>query len=132
MISALIPAVSGLIGKAIDRAIPDKDEAAKLKAQIQSEANNLAQTELQGAVDIIKTEAGSDHKLAAIWRPVLMLVIVTIIANNFILAPYLGAMFGWSVSLDLPEQLWNLMTLGVGGYVGGRSAEKAIKTWKGK
>lgn len=130
MISALIPAVSGLIGKAIDRAVPDKDQAAKLKAQVQSEANELAHTELQGAVDIIKAEAGSEHKLAAIWRPILMLVIVAIVANNFILAPYLSAMFGWSVSLELPEQLWNLMTLGVGGYIGGRSAEKAIKTWK--
>lgn len=130
MISALIPAVSGLIGKAIDRAIPDKDEAARLKAKIQSEANQLATTELQGAVDIIKTEAGSEHKLAAVWRPVLMLVIVAIIANNYILAPYLGAMFNWSVSLELPGQLWNLMTLGVGGYIGGRSVEKSIKTWK--
>lgn len=130
MIGALIPAVSGLIGKAIDRAIPDKEQAAKLKAQIQSEANQLAHTELQGAVDIIKTEAGSEHKLTATWRPILMLVIVIIIANNYILAPYLAAMFGWSVSLELPEQLWNLITLGVGGYIGGRSVEKSIKTWR--
>jgi len=39
-------------------------------------------------------------------------------------------MFGSSLTLDLPERLWDLMTLGVGGYVGGRTVEKSIKTWQ--
>ena len=39
-------------------------------------------------------------------------------------------MFGSALTLDLPERLWDLMTLGVGGYVGGRTIEKGIKSWQ--
>lgn len=31
---------------------------------------------------------------------------------------------------DIPPDMWDLLKLGVGGYVVGRSAEKSIKTWK--
>ncbi len=33
--------------------------------------------------------------------------------------------------LALPPELWNLMTLGVSGYIGGRSVEEAVSAWKG-
>jgi hypothetical protein len=59
-----------------------------------------------------------------------MLVFVFIVANNYILAPYLQAMFGWSVSLQTPPDLWALIKIGLGGYVVGRSAEKCVSAWK--
>ena len=31
---------------------------------------------------------------------------------------------------DIPPDMWDLLKLGVGGYVVGRSAEKGIKAWK--
>jgi hypothetical protein len=34
--------------------------------------------------------------------------------------------------LELPEQLWGLIKIGVGGYVVGRSGEKFAKVWKEK
>ena len=61
-----------------------------------------------------------------------MLTIVAIIANNYLIAPYLQALFGTGLMLDLPNELFNLMTVGVGGYVIGRSAEKGIRAWKEK
>ena len=59
-----------------------------------------------------------------------MLVITAILANNFLLAPYAQALLGVSVTLDLPGPMWDLLTVGVGGYIVGRSAEKGIRTWK--
>ena len=35
----------------------------------------------------------------------------------------------WS---DIPDGMWNLLSLGVGGYVGGRSLEKLASTWAGR
>ena len=32
----------------------------------------------------------------------------------------------------IPEQVWTLITIGLGGYVGGRSGEKMVKAWKEK
>jgi hypothetical protein len=34
--------------------------------------------------------------------------------------------------LALPDRLWDLMTLGVGGYVVGRTGEKITQRWKEK
>lgn len=132
MLPALIPALTALVGKVIDRAVPDKAQAEELRAKLTLELLSSANTELQGAVDIIKAEAGGESWLQRNWRPILMLTIVAIVANNYLVAPYLNAMLGAGAVpvLDLPERLWNLMTLGVGGYVGGRTVEKVAAIWK--
>ncbi len=133
MIPALIPAIAGLIGKVIDRAVPDQAEAAKLRGVMLDTLHAEGMAELEAQSKIILAEAQGESWLQRNWRPVLMLVIVAIIANNYLLAPYVNALFGaGSVpTLELPERLWDLMTLGVGGYVAGRSAEKLMQTWKG-
>jgi len=87
---------------------------------------------MESAMRVIVAEAQSEHWLVAAWRPITMLTFVVIIANNYILAPYLDAMFGSSLQLPLPPDLWDLLKIGLGGYVAGRSGEKMIKYWKGK
>ena len=82
-------------------------------------------------MNVVVAEAKSEHALTSQWRPITMLVFTAIVANNYIIAPYLAAIFGWSVTLEMPDQLWNLLSIGIGGYVVGRSSEKAIKNWKG-
>ncbi len=91
----------------------------------------LAQShELQlAAASIVQAEAKSEHTITAIWRPVLMLTITAILANNYLIGPILQSLFGWSVTLELPSQLWTLLTIGVGGYVGSRGAEKIARTF---
>jgi hypothetical protein len=80
--------------------------------------------------EVIIAEAKGESWLQRNWRPSLMAIFGIIVANNYILAPYLDAMFDWTVVLEIPEQLWGLLKLGVGGYIGGRSIEKGIKLWK--
>jgi len=82
--------------------------------------------------DIIVAEAKGESWLQRNWRPMLMCAFGLIIVNNYILFPYIQ-LFGFkAVVLEMPEKLWNLLTLGVGGYVVGRSVEKGVKAWKGK
>lgn len=133
MIPALIPAIASLIGKVIDRAVPDQAEAAKLRGQMLDVLHTEGMAELEAQSKLILAEAQGESALQRNWRPILMLVIVAIIANNYLLAPYVNALFGADSvpTLDLPERLWNLMTLGVGGYVAGRSAEKLMTAYKG-
>ena len=60
-----------------------------------------------------------------------MLVIIAIVANNYLVAPYLAPWFPDHIKvLDLPEKLWSLMEIGVGGYIVGRTVEKGIERWK--
>lgn len=127
---AIIPMLTGAVGRAVDNLIPDKAKAAELQASITTELIKSGNVELQGAVDIIRAEAQGESWLQRNWRPILMLTIVAIIANNYLIKPYITALFGVELpTLDLPTRLWDLMTLGVGGYVTGRSLEKVAETW---
>ena len=58
------------------------------------------------------------------WRPILMMVSVVIIANNYIAFPYLSIWTDKVAVLELPTGLWALLTAGTTGYVLGRSGEK--------
>lgn len=132
LISKVLGTVAGPIFEVIDQAVTDKDQANRLKAELQRRLIDQQDAELKARMKIIIAEAGGESWAQRNWRPVLMLVIVAIVANNYLLAPYLGAMFGTGLSLELPERLWDLMTLGVGGYIAGRSVEKTAERINGK
>ena len=118
------------IFKEVDKAIPDQDLGARLKASIQTAVLSANAEELQAQAGIVSDEAKGESWLQRNWRPMTMLVFVFIVANNYIIAPYLQAMFNWSVPLQTPPDLWALIKIGLGGYVVGRSAEKCVTAWK--
>ena len=124
MIGALIPAISGLLGKAIDKAIPDKDEAERIKAQVMLQAMQQDQQELQSAAQIITAEATGESWLQRCWRPILMLWFAALVGAHWL---------GFTPD-NLPESVVNnlldIVQVGIGGYVVGRSAEKSVKAWK--
>lgn len=130
MLPALLTSIVALVGKAIDKAVPDAAQAAELKEKVTSAVYSLAQTELQGAINIIIAEAQGESWLQRNWRPLLMLTCIAIIANNYVLYPYLKLFVAAAPLLELPDALWELLKIGVGGYVVGRSVEKGIDLWK--
>lgn len=130
LITKALGAITGPLFSVIDKAVTDKDEANRLKSEIQSQLIESQDSLLKAQMQIILAEAQGESWAQRNWRPVLMLVIVAVIANNYLLAPYLGAIFGVGLQLDLPERLWDLMTIGVGGYVTGRTVEKGISSWR--
>ena len=77
-------------------------------------------------------EASSKHWLTATWRPALMWICIIVIFNNYILAPFVNILFGTSLELSIPEPMWNLLTIGIGGYIAGRSGEKIAQNWTQK
>ena len=82
---------------------------------------------------IIEAEAKSEHWIVSSWRPITMLTFVFIIANNYIIAPYAMALFNIDIpTLELTSDMWDLVQLGLGGYVVGRSAEKFAEKWNKK
>ncbi|WP_339934573.1 3TM-type holin [Vreelandella glaciei] len=130
LVSKALNSLVGPLFGVVDQMVTDKDEANRLKQEIQSQLIESENSIVKAQMQIILAEAGGESWAQRNWRPVLMLVIVAVIANNYLIAPYLGAMFGVGLMLDLPESLWDLMTLGVGGYVAGRSVEKGIQGWQ--
>lgn len=126
IIGKIVDTVGGIVSKFIK----DKDLAAKLAAELQTGILKYESDLVQAQASIVLAEAQGQSWLQRNWRPILMLTIVAIIANNYILFPYLQLFGGPSVMLDLPEGLWKLMSIGVGGYVVSRGVEKSVKSWK--
>lgn len=107
-------------GKLIDRLWPDPAQRDQAKLALFELAQKGELTELTARADIIKTEAASEHWLAATWRPILMLTFGALIVARWL---------GWSapgISEAEVLKLWDIVQLGLGGYVIGRSAEKII------
>lgn len=68
--------------------------------------------EVQGSV--IVAEAQSKSWITRSWRPITMLTFVFLIV------------YSTFTGLVIPEDLWTVIKLGLGGYVIGRSAEKIV------
>ena len=115
----------------IDKAVPDVTKATEIKAELVKAAMDKDSELQKVAASIIVAEAQGESWLQRNWRPLTMLTFVFIIFNNYILAPYTQLFFDVSVVLETPPDLWDLIKIGLGGYVVGRSAEKVAKNWKG-
>lgn len=126
MLPAIIgPLLSGLIG-VVDQAVEDKDQANRIKARLNELALSGNMKELESAANIIVAEAQGESWLQRNWRPLLMVLFGIIVANNYVVVPIFG-----TPAAEIPPDMWDLLKLGVGGYVVGRTAEKSLKTWKG-
>lgn len=115
-----ITALLNVGSQLIDRLLPDPVEADKAKLELMAMAQRGELAELAGRAEIVKTEAASEHWLAANWRPILMLTFGALIVARW---------FGWAApNLSEAEylKLWSIVELGIGGYVIGRSAEKVV------
>ncbi len=143
----MIPIVGTLISKVVDAGTslfksyfpPDlsPEQKAKLEAGIQAyqlemnkELNEYSKTIIEEQSKIIQAEANGEGWLQRNWRPITMLTFVFIIANNYILYPYITLFGGKAIALTIPPDMWGLLKLGLGGYVVGRSIEKSIKVYK--
>lgn len=123
----------------VDKLTTSDQERLELNNAFQKLVNDLItrlvayfEEELKARKEIILAELKGSW-LTQNWRPLLMLMIMFILLNNLVFVPYMNAAFGWSVLVgtgieSIPSQLWNLLTAGVGGYVGGRSIEKIVST----
>ena len=106
------------VGNVIDKLFTSEEERLKAKNEI-FKVLQEQQLELQKLqTEIIVTEANSNW-LQRSWRPILMLAFGFIVIYVKFIAPLF--------SLPIPpleDEFWNLLQLGIGGYVVGRSVEK--------
>jgi len=113
---SLIP----VIGDVLDKVIPDPVAQAEAKVKLMELAQKGEFAEMNAKADIIKAEATSESWLAQSWRPILMLTF-----GALIVARWMGfAAPGISEGEIL--KLWDIVELGLGGYVIGRTAEKIV------
>jgi hypothetical protein len=121
--------VRGLVDDVTTSDEEKKKALAKLE-KVRNKARQDAREHIENITEqkkeVLLGEIEGESWLQRNWRPLLMLALTLILVNNFILAPYINALAGpeYSIVLEFPSQFWNLLTVGVGGYIGARTYEK--------
>ena len=126
VLNAIAP-LAKILFNTVDKAVADKDLAAKLKSELQTQMLQSHTAELQAASRVIEAEAKAGWFTAS-WRPLLMYVLIVMLVWNYIFSPIIFVLFNVKASVDLPSEIVNLLTVGVGGYTIGRSAESVAKS----
>ncbi|MBN2566117.1 MAG: hypothetical protein JXB46_10445 [Candidatus Eisenbacteria bacterium] len=123
MLGTIIGIVGKIAGSVAERIFPDpENELKRVELQQALQAAVLERTsEIEkAAAEVVKAEAQGQNWLQRAWRPITMLVFVGLIVARWL---------GWSAP-NLTEaealKLWDIVEIGLGGYVIGRTAEKVL------
>lgn len=130
----LVSPILGLVGKVIDRVVPDKAKAAEIQFEtfklLQSQESDALKADVQlalGQLEVNKTEAAAPDMFRGGWRPAVGWICACGLAYQIIVRPLLAwvsSIKGWQVppSLEMDTLLTLLFgMLGLGAY---RTVEK--------
>tara|TARA_R110000851_G_scaffold306239_2_gene464484 strand:- start:1211 stop:1609 length:399 start_codon:yes stop_codon:yes gene_type:complete len=110
-----------LLNKGLSVVFPDPVKRAEAQVQIQTAINKGDFDMTSLARDVVVAEASGESWIQRSWRPLLMLWFAGLIGAYW---------FGYTAP-NLPEssinKLLDIVNMGVGGYVVGRSVEKTAK-----
>lgn len=110
------------VGKILDDVITnDKERLEKKNELAKIIYTGLADT-MTAQATVLQTEMNGNG-LQRNWRPVLMLAFGFIIIYRYFIAPVFHLEL-----VELPGNFWDLLELGMGGFIIGRSAEKISAT----
>ena len=108
------------VGAILDDLVTNDDERLEKKRQMAEILQNLATNVATASKEVVITEMQGNW-LQRSWRPLLMLAFGFIVCYRYFLAPTFGL-----PAAELPGDFWNLLEIGMGGYVIGRSVEKIV------
>lgn len=123
MVGEIIGILGKVAGGVADRIFPDPEQELKrieLQQALQAAVLERTSEIERAAADVVRAEAQGQSWLQRTWRPITMLVFVGLIVARWL---------GWSApNLGDAEvlKLWDIVEIGLGGYVIGRSAEKIL------
>ena len=125
-LGSLISGLLGSAGKIFDEMHTSREENDASRAKFMLIQGDILtkvakfETDLvEAQASVIKAEAASQSWLARNWRPLLMLDFILILFWNHLIVPIVGM-----EPATIPDQMWSLLKIGVGGYIGGRTFEK--------
>ncbi len=135
LLDILAGPVKGLVG-AVGSIIDDLHTSGEEKAAAKQKISELEAATILSLAEVGKTliEAQRDAVVAEAkgswlqrnWRPLTMMVFVFIIFNNYVLVPYVSAFGGTIPALEIPNGMWALLNVGIGGYITSRGIEKVV------
>lgn len=128
-ISDIFSKVKLNVGKIVDEVVTTDEErgklenaSSKIKSRLMEELSNAESEAESRKQDLIKTEM-QGNMLQRSWRPLLMLLFGLVLIYHHFISSILG-----TPTTELPPEFWELLKLGIGGYIIGRSGEKIAGT----
>lgn len=125
--------VTGLMGgpvsKILDAYIKDTELRRKLEADLQTRLLEHLNKEEALQQSVVLAEIQSDTWITKSWRPILMLSLLGFLGFVGLVLPLADLLAGRPLPFNprwaaLPPEFWDFLSVGVGGYIGGRSLEK--------
>ena len=116
-ISKVIEPIAGLVDKlhtSDDERLEAKAVLLQLQTSLMSQTLDYEKQIAASQRDIIVAETQANSWLTRSWRPITMLTLVAIVVISQFTA------------MEVPPDLWVVIKLCLGGYVGGRSVEKSV------
>lgn len=123
MVGEILGILGKVAGSVADRIFPNPEHELKrieLQQALQAAVLERSSEIERAAAEVVKSEAQGQSWLQRTWRPITMLTFVALIVARWL---------GWSApNLGEAEvlKLWDIVEIGLGGYVIGRSAEKVL------
>jgi hypothetical protein len=93
-----------------------QNELVKLENVFTTEALQYEAKMMELQQNIIITEAKGESWIQRTWRPITMLTFLALIVAHY---------GGW-LAFPIADQMWTVIKIGLGGYVGGRTLEKIV------
>jgi len=124
--------ISNIVGKFVE----DKDKKNEIVKEIQTQIISQENQLIDASRDVIVAEAqGTPYQRN--WRPTLMYILMGLLVYNGVGVPLvnvfahvqLPVLEAWN---GIADKMWNLLTIGMGGYIAGRSGEKMMQAWSKK
>lgn len=124
MLGSIIQGIFGLGSTVISTIFGIKKEKSQIIESALNVMNNAnaSESEKARAAALIIVAENQSGGIAAMWRPMLMCVFAGLILSYW---------FGYTPS-NMPvthvDRVFDLLELGIGGYVGGRTIEKVVQS----
>ena len=116
-LSGLIKPVSDLVDNlhtSDEERLEAKGVLLELQTGLMSQTLAYEQKLAESQASIIVAEATANSWLTRTWRPITMLTFVFLVV------------YSQFTGTEIPPDMWTVIKIGLGGYLGGRSVEKSV------
>ena len=121
-----------LVLPVFDRLIPDVNAREKAKEELTKTLLENQTAIMSAMKDTMAADAASESWLTRSARPIVVLWSLGMI-TWVVLSPIFNLQTATLTALSgVPDSLWNLVSVGIGGYMLARTVEKGMANWKKK
>ena len=120
---------NGPVSRILEAYVTDLELRRKLAAELEQQTLAYLSKSAELGTGVVLAEVQSEHWLTRSWRPLLMVILMGFLVLAGLILPLADLLAGHPLRFDprwqlLPAGFWDFLSIGMGGYIGGRSLEK--------